>query len=128
MNRIRTKGTLAMGRWLILSGTILMTGCLFTVDSDRHVSDAQWSDHEVARIEPGRTSEAWVRTTFGEPERRTEYEDGASVWHYESSNRVDTEVGLFLLFHIDVDSREEKRLSIELRQGVVTDYWVENRS
>ncbi len=104
-----------------------MTGCLFTVDSDRHEGNSQWSDQQLARIRPGQTTESWVRTTFGEPERLTEYEDGSEVWHYENTSRVDTEVGMFLLFHIDVESREEKRLAIEIKNGVVSDYGVESQ-
>lgn len=116
-----------LGKVVLLLGMSAMTGCLFTVDSDRDTGDSQWSDHQVARIEPGQTTESWVRTTFGEPERRTEYEDGSTVWHYENTSRVDTEVGLFLLFHIDVESREEQHLAVEMKNGVVLDYWVENR-
>ena len=39
----------------------------------------------------------------------------------------DTEVGLFLLFHIDVEREVRQDLSIEFSQGVVTDYWVKER-
>lgn len=116
-----------LGRAMLMLGMAAMTGCLFTVDSDRDMGSSQWSDHEVARIQPGHTSESWVRTTFGEPQRRTEYEDGSSVWRYENTSSVDTEVGLFLLFHIDVESREEQHLAVEMKDGVVSDYWVETR-
>ena len=116
-----------LGRAMLLLGITAMTGCLFTVDSDRDSGGSQWSDQELARIQPGQTTESWVRTTFGEPKRRTEYEDGSSVWHYENTSRVDTEVGLFLLFHIDVESREEQHLAVEMKDAVVSDYWVETR-
>ena len=113
-------------RILLLLGTLTMTGCLFTVDSDRHAGSSQWSEELARRIEPGETTQVWVEETFGEPARRTEHADGSQVWHYENTSKVDTEVGLFLLFHVDVESEVEKRLSVTIKEGVVTDYWTEN--
>lgn len=113
-------------RILLLLGTLTMTGCLLTVDSDRHAGSSQWSEELAHRIQPGETTEVWVQETFGEPSRRTEHADGSQVWHYENTSKVDTEVGLFLLFHVDVESEVEKRLSITIKEGIVTDYWTEN--
>ena len=112
-------------RGFVLSGMLMMTGCLFTVDSDSHSQSAQWSDREVSRIVRGRTSENWVRSSFGEPTRSTEFEDGSTLWHYNNRSKVETEVGLFLLFHIDVEKDVEQKLSIEFKDGIVRDYWLE---
>lgn len=112
-------------RGFFLVGMLMMTGCLFTVDSDRHSQSAQWSDQEVSRIVRGSTSASWVRSSFGEPTRSTQFEDGSALWHYSNKSKVETEVGLFLLFHIDVEKEVEQKLSIEISDGVVRDYWVE---
>tara|TARA_R100001377_G_scaffold22753_1_gene12215 strand:- start:285 stop:644 length:360 start_codon:yes stop_codon:yes gene_type:complete len=112
-------------RIFMLMGMLLMTGCLFTVDSDTHTQSVRWSDQEVARIVRGQTSANWVRSSFGEPTRSTEFDDGASLWHYSNRSKVETEVGLFLLFHIDVEREVERQLSIEIKDGVVRDYWTQ---
>ena len=117
-----------MLKTMALTGAMLMmTGCLFTVDSDHRSDAASWNEHDVARIVRGQTSESWVRTSFGEPMRTTVFEDGTQVWHYTNTAEEDTEVGLFLLFHIDVEREVRQDLSIEFSQGVVTDYWVKER-
>lgn len=105
---------------------LLLTGCLFTVDSDTQTESARWSPQEVSRIQRGQTSVSWVRSSFGEPNRRTQFEDGSQLWHYSNKSEVETEVGLFLLFHIDVEKTKESQLSIEIKDGVVTDYWIED--
>ena len=112
-------------RLIMLAGMLLLTGCLFTVDSGTHTQSARWSEHEVSRIQRGQTSVSWVRSSFGEPSRTTQYEDGSQLWHYSNRSEVETEVGLFLLFHIDVEKSQESQLSIEIKDGVVADYWIE---
>ncbi|MES3007581.1 MAG: hypothetical protein V4751_07410 [Pseudomonadota bacterium] len=115
-----------LSKILLLLGTLTMTGCLFTVDSDRQVGSSQWSSAQAHRIEPGETTQIWVQETFGEPARRTEYADGSEVWHYENNSKVETEVGLFLLFHVDVENEVERTLSVAIKEGVVTDYWTDS--
>ena len=112
-------------RIFMLVGMLSMTGCLFTVDSDIHSRSASWSEQEVSRIVRGQTSENWVRNSFGAPTRSTQFDDGSALWHYSNKSKVETEVGLFLLFHIDVEKEVEQQLSIEIKDGVVRDYWVE---
>jgi hypothetical protein len=112
-------------RSVLAMGMLMMTGCLFTVDSDRNISSARWSDHELESIVRGQTSATWVRDSFGEPSRSTEFEDGSMLWRYNNRSQVETEVGLFLLFHIDVEKQIEQQLNIEIKNGIVSDYWVE---
>lgn len=115
-------------RVLLAMGVLSMTGCLFTVDSDRHEGASPWSEGQVARIERGTTSAAWVRTSFGEPERTTHYDDGSEVWRYTNTSKVDTEVGFFLLFHVDVENEQKEQLFIEIKEERVSDYWMQSGS
>jgi hypothetical protein len=50
-----------------------------------------------------------------------------ALWHYSNRSKVEAEVGLLLLFHIDVERNVEQQLSIEIKDGVVRDYWIEER-
>lgn len=112
----------------LLLTMVFLTGCLFTVDSDRSSGASSWDDRQVSAIREGKTSKEWVRTRFGEPDRRSLDESaGVEIWHYESVQKRETEIGLFLIFKIDVDNEVNKRLSIEFKDGLVTDYWTETR-
>ncbi len=110
---------------MLVMGTLLMTGCLFTVDSDHRSDDARWSEREVTRLEKGHTSSQTVRSIFGEPTRESHFDDGSALWHYTRKENVDTEVGVFLLFHLDVKRDIVQQLTIEISDGVVRDYWLE---
>lgn len=112
---------------LLLSLCLSMTACLVTVDSDERSRHTQWNRFDADRIIVGETTEAEIRETFGTPNRQSAYPDGSSIWRYENSSERETTVGMFLLFHIDVESEDAEMLAIELDNGVVTDYWVEER-
>lgn len=113
-------------RLMLTLGVLSMTGCLFTVDSDRHESISPWSEGQVARIERGITTSDWVRSSFGDPERITRHEDGSEVWRYSRSSTVETEIGLFLLFHLDMENEQQEQLHVEISDGRVTDYWMQS--
>ena len=74
-----------------------MTGCLFTVDSHEKSTSNQWSDA-----------------------------DGTEIWRYENVKQSESEVGLFLIFHVEIEKEDSEMLAIEFRDGVVTDYWTES--
>ncbi|MEX1197380.1 MAG: hypothetical protein WEB57_05920 [Pseudohongiellaceae bacterium] len=106
---------------------LMMTGCLFVVDSKERSHGEQWSRAEADRIERGATSAGWIRASFGEPDRRITYEDGTELWRYSNRRTRDSEVSLFLLFNIDIERDNTETLTLEIRDGVVTDHWVEKR-
>lgn len=112
----------------LLISMVFLTGCLFTVDSDRSSGASSWDDRQVAAIREGETTAQWVRMRFGDPDRkRVDESSGTEIWHYESVEKRETRVGLFLIFKVDVDDEVNKRLSIEFKDGVVQDYWSESR-
>lgn len=114
--------------WKLIMASLLsvsLMGCLFVVDSKQNASRTQWHDDERAQIVAGTTTSDWVRQTFGSPDRRAERNDGSEVWRYVNTRSRDTEVGLFLLFNIDVSRDEQETLVVVMREGVVADHWVE---
>lgn len=110
---------------LLLAGAML-TGCLVTVDSDSRPISSVWNEGEVHRLQVGRTDEEFVRTSFGEPSTRLTYADGSEVWKYRNRSEKDTEVGLFLVFSVDVEQERIETLSIEFIDGIVSNYWIED--
>lgn len=104
---------------------VMLTGCLVTVDSDSRPIHTVWDDGDVTRLELGQSDQEWVRNSFGEPVSKLNYADGTEIWKYRNRSEKDTEVGLFLVFSVDVESERVETLSIEFLNGVVSNYWVE---
>ncbi len=110
---------------VMLVMSLVLTGCLLTVDSDSRNLQSVWSEADVARIELGATEAAWVGSTFGDPVTKLSYADGTEIWKYRNRSEKDTEVGLFLIFSVDVEEERTETLSVEFTDGVVTNYWIE---
>lgn len=102
-----------------------LTGCLVTVDSDSRALRTVWSEGDVSRLEVGRSDENFVSTTFGEPISRLTYADGTAIWKYRNRSEKDTEVGVFLIFSVDVEEERTETLSIEFVDGIVNNYWID---
>jgi hypothetical protein len=110
---------------LLLVMSVALTGCLITVDSDSRPLHTVWNEGEVARLQIGQSSEDYVRTSFGDPTTKLTYADGSEIWKYRNRSEKDTEVGVFLVFSVDVEEERTETLSIEFAEGVVTNYWIE---
>lgn len=100
-----------------------LAGCLVHVESDVRPTQTGWSEEAVARLEIGRSDRESVREAFGDPSARFAGDGGAEVWEYRNRSERDTEVGLFLIFSVDVESERVETLSIEFTDGVVSGYW-----
>jgi hypothetical protein len=118
-NQGMIKGIIAMAMGLTL------TGCLLTVNSDSKPILTVWDDGDVNRLELGSSDQEWVRNSFGEPISKLNYADGTEIWKYRNRSEKDTEVGLFLLFSVDIESERVETLSVEFLDGVVSNYWIE---
>jgi hypothetical protein len=107
--------------------SLSLMGCLFVVDSKQKAGVSQWSNQELNRIEVGQTRADWIRSSFGAPDRVSTYDDGTEVWRYRNSASSESKIGLFLLFRINVERESAETLALEIRDAVVSDYWVETR-
>ncbi|PCJ23860.1 MAG: hypothetical protein COA96_10815 [SAR86 cluster bacterium] len=110
---------------LLLVMAIGLTGCLVTVDSDSRALQTVWDEGDVARMQLGVSTQDWVNTSFGSPTSRLTYADGSEIWKYRNRSEKDIEVGLFLIFSVDIEEERTETLSIEFSDGVVTNYWIE---
>lgn len=106
---------------------ISLMGCLFVVDSKQKAGRTQWYQSDLNQVVSGETDAAWIRDAFGEPERISRYDDGSEIWRYRNTSSSRSEIGLFLLFNIDVERDQEEVLALEINNGRVSDYWVEKR-
>ena len=114
-----------MKKALLLVMSVVLTGCLVTVDSDSRQLQSVWNETEVTRLQIGTSDNEWVRTTFGDPISKLNYADGSEIWKYRNRSEKDTEVGVFLIFSVDVEEERTETLSIEFTEGLVTNYWIE---
>ncbi len=110
---------------LLLVMSFSLTGCLLTVDSAGRLNSTTWDEADVNRLQVGQSDTDWVHVTFGEPSSRLTYADGKEVWKYRNRAKKNTEVGLFLVFSIDVEKERIETLSIEFADAKVTGYWIE---
>ena len=106
---------------------LALTGCLVMVDSDSRALQTVWSEGDVERLEVGHSDAQFVRDTFGDPTSRLTYADGSEVWKYRNRSEKDTEVGVFLIFAVDVEEERIETLSIEFAGGVVSNYWIDEQ-
>ncbi len=110
---------------LLLAMAVTMTGCLVTVDSDSRPLQTVWNEGDVTRLQVGQSDKQWVRNSFGDPVTKLNYADGTEIWKYRNRSEKDTEVGLFLIFSVDVEEERVETLSIEFADGIVSNYWIE---
>lgn len=110
---------------LFVAMCISLAGCLITVDSDSRPLQTVWNEGDVSRLQVGISNQDWVRTSFGNPITTLSYADGTEIWKYRNRSEKDTEVGLFLIFSVDIEEERTETLSIEFTDGVVTNYWIE---
>ncbi len=110
---------------LLLAISLVLAGCLVTVDSDSRPLQSSWNEGDLARLELGSSDQNWVANTFGSPISKLSYADGTEIWKYRNRSEKDTEVGLFLVFSVDVEEERTETLSVEFENGVVINYWVE---
>ena len=106
---------------------LVLTGCLVMVDSGSRALQTVWSEGDVSRLQKGQSDEQFVRDTFGEPTSRLTHADGMEVWKYRNRSEKDTEVGVFLVFSVDVEEERIETLSIEFVDGVVSNYWIDEQ-
>lgn len=110
---------------LLLAMAVTMTGCLVTVDSDSRPLQTVWNEGDVTRLQVGQSDKQWVRNSFGDPVTKLNYADGTEIWKCRNRSEKDTEVGLFLIFSVDVEEERVETLSIEFADGIVSNYWIE---
>ena len=111
---------------LCLTGLILFgSGCL--VVSHKSVTlgskGPMVSAKTLEQIEPGRTSKAKVIALLGEPNSKQELDDGTELYKYVYTKQTQKNAVVFLLLtsHDTVDERSE--LFVEIKDGVVQNFW-----
>lgn len=110
---------------MVIVAGFVATGCLLTVESDsrwRHGSAAMDS---ADRIVSGTTTRDWILAHLGNPDSSYVNARGNEVVRYVSRRETDTEVRLLLLFSIDVSEEDVHTIHVEIEDGIVKGWWLE---
>ena len=109
-----------------LASVVGLGGCMVVVESDTHYRHGSLRGAaSVDAIQPGTTTREWVVANLGQPNSAYVNETGNEVLRYLSVREQQTEVALFLLFHIEVSEEEVKTLFIEIEEDWVKSFWIE---
>jgi len=98
-------------------------GCLFGGSSTVHREGSYVSDSTLSSIQPGKTTQAWVLATLGEPSKKTEIEPGHELWKYDYKEKKESDGYVFLVFAGSGSEVIDGRVFVELKDGVVTKSW-----
>ena len=115
-----------MLKHLIILSTLLipLTGCLVTSDSKVSRSGNYVPENTFDRIEPGKTTAAWVKATLGEPTSKTKLEnDAAEIWKWNYTEKKTGSGTLLFIFAGHNEDEKARAAYVEVKDGVVTKKW-----
>ena len=96
---------------------LLLTSCI----SYHH--DGTDAHNQSASLERGVTTAEWVYDHLGHPLSRHQKDDGSEILHYKFDEEEETRVHLLFIINIHTREQDSTDLFIEIRDGVVEDYW-----
>ena len=109
-------------RALALLSLFLLSGCLVAHSSEQHVTGNFVPPNTFDRIEPGKTTAAWVKATLGEPSSK-DTADSSEVWKYSYTEQKESSGAIFLIFG-GSDKKEQQHVAyVEIKDGIVTNKW-----
>jgi len=102
-------------------------GCLIVTGNSRHETGVRVSATTISQVEPGKTTEAWVLATLGEPTSRTKVDiaNQVEILRYEHSTHKSSGGAVFLIFAGGSDRSERSVAYFEVTDGIVTRAWTE---
>ena len=82
----------------------------------------------LSQVEPGKTTEAWLLATLGEPTSRTKVEckDNVEILRYEHSVHKSSGGAVLLIFAGGSDHKSRSVAYFEVTDGIVTRAWTES--
>jgi outer membrane protein assembly factor BamE (lipoprotein component of BamABCDE complex) len=109
---------------------VAIPGCLVTSGKSIEESGVRVTASTLEQIEPGVTTEAWVRATLGEPTAVTVVEgrENVRVLRYDYTVTKSEGGAVFLLFAGGSTSKTTTRSFFEFTDGVVSRCWTEEAS
>lgn len=112
---------------LLIAGVATAGGCLVVSGTSIDERGTAISSQTLRQVEPGVTTEAWVRAVLGEPsdEQCVGEASERKILRYDHTVTVSEGGVVFLIFAGASESRETKSVYFEVTEGLVTRYWTE---
>jgi outer membrane protein assembly factor BamE (lipoprotein component of BamABCDE complex) len=102
----------------------LIGGCLVTSNSKVSRSGNYVPEATFDRIEPGKTTAAWVKATLGDPSCRTKVDGSDSeIWKWSYKEVKKGSGTIFVIFAGASEDEKTRSAFIEVKDGVVTKKW-----
>jgi outer membrane protein assembly factor BamE (lipoprotein component of BamABCDE complex) len=100
-----------------------LSGCLVAHSSNQSYSGNYIPQDTFDRIQPGKTTAAWVQATLGEPSSRDKVDGATEVWKYSYTEKKESSGAIFLIFG-GSDKKEQQHIAyVEMKDGVVSNKW-----
>ena len=101
----------------------VMPGCLVSGSSKETMSGTYIGPATFEQIEPGRTTERWVRAALGEPASKAELDDGTSLWKWTYRRDRSSRSAVFLVFGGSSRKESSGATYVQMKDGVVVKAW-----
>jgi outer membrane protein assembly factor BamE (lipoprotein component of BamABCDE complex) len=109
---------------ILCAGVLMATsfGCLVSSDTSQTRSGNYVPDNTFDKIEPGKTTQAWVKAVLGEPSNKSTA-DGTEIWKWTYTERKESSGAIFLIFGGHDEKEQSHAAYVELKDGVVVNKW-----
>ena len=107
----------------LIAGFMTLSGCLVGGSSEVRQEGSYVADSTLSHIEPGKTNDAWVLATLGNPTEKTELAPNRELWKYRYKEVKSSSGYVFLIFGGSDCKETRGQVFVELQDGVVTKTW-----
>jgi outer membrane protein assembly factor BamE (lipoprotein component of BamABCDE complex) len=110
--------------FIVLTLFLPLAGCLVTSDSKVSRSGNYIPESTFDRIEPGKTTAAWVKATLGDPTSKSSLTgENAEVWKWNYTEKKTGSGTLLFVFAGHSEDEKAHAAYVEFKDGVVTKKW-----
>lgn len=108
---------------LLAAATLALPGCLVSGSSKETMSGTYIGPSTFEQIEPGRTTEKWVKAALGEPTSKSDLDDGSSLWKWSYRKDRASSSAVFLVFGGSSRKESSGATYVQMKDGIVVKAW-----
>jgi outer membrane protein assembly factor BamE (lipoprotein component of BamABCDE complex) len=110
---------------LLLVASLSLGGCVVMANSHKtyECKGRFVGQKTLDQVEPGETTKEWVLAVFGEPTETKVASDDTDILHYRYVERKHDSLAVLVLIAADNNTRDQRDLYFEIKDGVVRKFW-----